>query len=162
MIYYIYKITNTVNGKCYIGQSVNISKRWSAHKNCKKNHPLYNSIKHYGVDNFTFEVICEISEQTEADAFEIFMIDQYHSTDRRFGYNIDLGGNGAGKISESTKQKISLSKQGEKSSTFRHDLTPEIRDQISREYAEGTTSSYKLATKYNCGQNTILRIIRKK
>lgn len=108
---YIYKITNIINNKVYIGQTNNYENRWRSHKGCKSNHPLYNSMRYYGVDNFTFEVLCEIDDdQHEADQFEIFMIEQYNSADRRFGYNLTLGGNCCrGGLSEETRQKMSKS-----------------------------------------------------
>lgn len=67
----IYKITNKINQKIYIGQSVNISKRWTAHRNGafnpnnnQYNTPLYKAIRKYGIENFTFEVLeeCGINE----------------------------------------------------------------------------------------------------
>lgn len=60
----IYKITNNINAKCYIGQSCNIYRRWNAHINISKNkndkaynYPLYDDFRKYGLKNFTFEII---------------------------------------------------------------------------------------------------------
>jgi len=60
----IYKITNLINDKTYIGQSVNIEKRWGQHIRYSKNKktkeysfPLYNSIRKHGTDNFKFEIL---------------------------------------------------------------------------------------------------------
>jgi group I intron endonuclease len=62
----IYKITNKINGKCYIGQSQHIEKRWTDHKTASHNqndkgyeYPLYRAFRKYGIDNFTFEIIQE-------------------------------------------------------------------------------------------------------
>ncbi len=56
----IYKITNTINGKAYVGQTVqsNPRARWYQHKeNAKKQkHPLYCAMRKYGVHNFKFEI----------------------------------------------------------------------------------------------------------
>ena len=59
----IYKITNMINGKCYVGQAVNIKRRWKKHKEVAFNnkdpgysYPLYQAIRKYGLENFAFEV----------------------------------------------------------------------------------------------------------
>lgn len=90
----IYKITNNINGHCYIGQSVDIKTRWHHHRNYpveNSNYPLYLAFKKYGLDNFSFEIVeeCEISELDEK---EIFYIQQFNSYEN--GYNQTLGGSG--------------------------------------------------------------------
>lgn len=74
----IYKITNNITNKAYIGQSTNISKRWKRHQrdcyDCKSSsydYPLYRSIRKYGLDNFTFEVL-EICSEDMLDEREIY------------------------------------------------------------------------------------------
>ena len=93
----IYIITNNVNGKCYIGQSINIKKRWNQHKNdafCVTspayNYPLYMAFRKYGVENFKFEVLEECTKQ-ELEEKEIFYIAKYKS-DGENGYNQNKGG----------------------------------------------------------------------
>lgn len=97
----IYKITNQVNGKVYIGQSVNISNRWKQHKNAafkessdEYNYPLYQAIRKYGLENFTFEVIEECSSE-DLNFKEEHYISLYESypPDKGKGYNQTLGGN---------------------------------------------------------------------
>lgn len=94
----IYKITNTINNKCYIGQSVQIEIRWRWHKgNYKnKNEPSYNkhfyrSIRKYGLENFNFEIIeeCDQSELNKREMYWIAYYDSYHN-----GYNETFGGDG--------------------------------------------------------------------
>lgn len=94
----IYKIENKINGKVYIGQSVNIKRRWKNHKTastCEKDHtynyPLYKAFRKYGIDNFTFDVI-EECELFELDRLEKFWINYYNSYVK--GYNQTLGGYG--------------------------------------------------------------------
>ena len=59
----IYKITNLINNKIYIGQTINpISQRWSAHKSHAKNgstHKLGRAIRKYGEENFKIELISQ-------------------------------------------------------------------------------------------------------
>ena len=95
----IYKIENLINGKIYIGQSVNIQKRWSSHKarakdiNCTAH--LYLAMRKYGIENFAFKVIeyCKVEELNDR---EIYWIQFYDSTNREKGYNIRYGGESGG------------------------------------------------------------------
>lgn len=85
----IYKIKNNINGKLYIGQSVNIEKRWKNHKCSKPLYPLYKAFEKYGIDNFTFSVICECPKSS-LDEYEISYIKYYDSYNN--GYNLTIGG----------------------------------------------------------------------
>lgn len=89
----IYKIENLKNGMIYIGQSVNIERRWAAHrcaaKQDKNNYPLYSDIRLYGEKNFSFEIV-EFCEKEELDAREVYWIEKYNSYNN--GYNNTLGG----------------------------------------------------------------------
>ena len=96
----IYKITNLVNGKSYIGQSVNIQKRFNAHKSAafnpnNKNYdfPLYRAIRKYGIENFKFEILEECNK-SQLDIKEMWYISQYQTHSKK-GYNQDDGGNQA-------------------------------------------------------------------
>jgi group I intron endonuclease len=91
---YIYKITNCINGKVYIGQAINPENRFKQHKLSKYNNRLYNSMKKYGIDNFVMEVIFCTTEKF-IDYYEIFFIDQYNSysfLENSNGYNMTRGG----------------------------------------------------------------------
>lgn len=92
----IYIIRNTLNDKCYIGQSSNLKARWAKHKNFLKNNKHHN--KHlqaawnkYGEENFVFEILekCPIEE---LDRKEIDYIRKYKTHTE--GYNLDEGGQG--------------------------------------------------------------------
>lgn len=96
----IYKITNKINGKCYIGQSTDINDRWIKHRSRpfqindgSYDTYLYRSIRKYGLDNFIFEVIEECSCD-ELNEREIFYIDFYNSHYTKCGYNMTFGGEG--------------------------------------------------------------------
>lgn len=93
----IYKITNLINQKCYIGQSTNIQKRWTAHRSAAHNphnrahysSHLYRAMRKYGIENFRFEILeeCSVSllNQKERE-----YIQKYNSCFA--GYNESLGG----------------------------------------------------------------------
>ena len=87
----IYKITNKINGKCDIGQSIDIKRRINDHKHCKTDKPLYRAFKKYGIDNFDFEILEECSQE-ELDQKEIYYINFYNSTTDGNGYNLEHGG----------------------------------------------------------------------
>lgn len=98
---YIYKITNTENGKIYIGQTrKSVQKRWTHHVTCAKNTsnkdyniPFHNAIRKYGRDAFRVDTIEECDNSLLNDR-EIHWIAQLKSHDREKGYNLSLGGLG--------------------------------------------------------------------
>lgn len=93
----IYKITNTLNNKCYIGQSIDIKIRWIQHiYEGKRNNPqgkLYSAIFKEGIENFSFEVIeeCPLDEKILNEK-ERYWIEYYNSFNK--GYNSTKGGQG--------------------------------------------------------------------
>ena len=92
----IYKITNNINNKIYIGQSNNIEKRFTQHKSpTAKEHfpnmPLYDAIEKYGINNFTFEIIEECSLD-KLNIKEQYWIQFYNSLVEQNGYNVRGGG----------------------------------------------------------------------
>ena len=117
----IYKITNVVNNKMYIGQTVDYEERVRHHKqvafrkNSKEKHkPLYRAIKKHGLNNFKFEIIDHAQTMDELNEKEIYWIDFYDScVDSGKGYNLDKGGKN-GLKSEHTKEKIRNAQLGEK------------------------------------------------
>ena len=93
---YIYKITNTINDKIYIGQTnYSIKKRWKDHvvaaRNLSRKYPLYLAMYKYGVENFTIEVI-EECDNSILNEREIYWIKYYNSY--KHGYNATIGGLG--------------------------------------------------------------------
>lgn len=82
----IYKITNTINNKCYIGQSVDVKRRWRQHKVSCEDYPLYRAFKKYGIENFNFEIILECSKE-ELTKQEQYYIQHYRSLEKQYGYN---------------------------------------------------------------------------
>lgn len=87
----IYKVTNKVNGKVYIGQSVDIGRRWRTHMTAKDDIYFHKAIQKYGVENFEWEVI-EQCKKKDLDEREIYWIEYYDSFNK--GYNCTKGGDG--------------------------------------------------------------------
>lgn len=111
----IYKITNKINGKAYVGQSVNPKSRWRNHivGNGKDGVSLiHRAIVKYGEDNFTFEILGWFEDYNEKEKYYI----EYFQTLQPYGYNIQKGGeepphysgekNSFAKISEKTARKV--------------------------------------------------------
>lgn len=128
----IYKITNKINGNCYIGQSINILSRWSRHKYGYKNEDtrLYRSMRKHGIENYEFEII----EECEKDCLnerELYWINNIKPK-----YNTAGGGNSiyGFSLSEEHKQKLREANIGKK-----------MPDNIKKKISKGlkSSSSYK-------------------
>ncbi len=89
----IYKITNKINGKVYIGQSLCIENRIKEHiRNINypdRKNAIYSAFRKYGIENFSFDVIEECKEE-DLDNREKYWIKYYDSYNN--GYNLTLGG----------------------------------------------------------------------
>lgn len=106
----IYKITSPA-GKVYIGQSKTIFKRWIIYRNlCSpKQIKLFNSLKKYGVDNHTFEII-HTCDKSELNEWECYYSDLYNVHTEN-GLNLGPVGDRKG-ISEETRIRMSKSQEG--------------------------------------------------
>ena len=128
----IYKVTNKVTGKSYIGQTrYTIEARWKQHQHKDDGTYFHNAIKKYGVDAFIVEELeeCDIKD---LDSREIYYIAKYDTF--KNGYNLTIGGAGP-RIIEYSKYD-------------------EIRDL----YLSGFTA-YKIGTLYNVDKSVILKIL---
>ena len=106
-MYLIYKHTNNINGKVYIGQTkhTNPNLRWQ-NGNGYKNQYFYEDIQKYGWDNFTHEILEQGLTECEADEKERLWIQYFHSDNPQYGYNRDSGRGGK---SPQTIQKMKQS-----------------------------------------------------
>lgn len=112
----IYKITNIINNKIYIGQTKTTEpQRWQGHiwhaYNNPENDSIYlcRAIKKYGKENFRREVLEEVNNDNELNNKEIYYIKLYNSTNSDIGYNLSKGGEGYTKYS--TNQILKLYEQ---------------------------------------------------
>lgn len=107
----IYKATNLINGKCYIGQtSKTLDKRKHEHQIGVKKYPFQNAINKYGYDNFEWEILCECEDKLILNIRETMKIIVEHSHISEGGYNLTWGGDGQIKgwcPSEETRRKMS-------------------------------------------------------
>ena len=115
----IYKITNKINDKIYIGQTTQslnnrIRNYRSDVKHSKRSRKIIDAMKKYGFENFVFEIIHDnIASKKEMDELE-----RKYISDFKIGYNMELGGNSMGKHSDETKHKIGQSQLGEKNHMY--------------------------------------------
>lgn len=89
----IYLVTNKINGKKYVGQTIRpLSERWKDHCRAKDKNYFHNAIRKYGADNFTREVIDTAETVEELDEKEIYWIAKLNTLFPN-GYNLKEGGN---------------------------------------------------------------------
>ena len=106
---YVYLITNTINGKRYVGQSqqIDIKRRWNKHKNISKTglgKVLRDAYEEYGIDNFKFQIIC-ICFNEDCDKYEEEYIIKFNTIVPN-GYNITNGGEGGGFQGKTHTEKV--------------------------------------------------------
>ena len=133
MVFSIYKATNIITGKSYIGFDSNWPKRKFCHKSSSKheNTIFYCAIRKYGWDNFKWDVIYQSTDSNHClKEMEPYFIKEYDTFNRANGYNMTLGGDGTfgfrmcgkenpffgKKHSEEMKRKMSETKKGKPSS----------------------------------------------
>ena len=107
-MYTIYKYTNQIDGKVYIGQTKHsLEKRAQANgKNYRGCPYFYSAIQKYGWDNFSSEILEVVNTIEEANEREMYYISLFDSTNPINGYNI-LNGGDCGPINDITRKKIS-------------------------------------------------------
>jgi len=154
---YIYLIENKINGKKYVGQTIqkDIHQRWNSHKLLNKRFIgtiLYNAYKKYGIENFTYKIIC-ICFDDDTNKFEEEYINKYNTLYPN-GYNMIEGGksrkftpvlkkiisdklkgenhpNFGKHLKEETKIKLSLKNKGVNSPCYGKKLSEELKKRLS-------------------------------
>lgn len=123
----VYKHTNKVNGKVYIGQTCEKpEKRWKNGKAYTGSVHFYAAIQKYGWDNFEHEVLFTNLTWEEANQIEIELIKYYDSTDPKKGYNIRSGGSN-GTFSKESRERMSEAHKGKR-------IPEEIRKKMSESH----------------------------
>lgn len=123
----IYKITNLINDKIYIGQTKNsIKKRFNQHIYCTNKTVITTAIKKYGKENFKIEQIDQADNESELDEKERYWIDEFKCISPN-GYNIATGGKSGFDIAKEIKEKMSSPLKGRKLSEEEKAYQREIR-----------------------------------
>lgn len=188
--YYVYLITNLVNGKTYVGKSGSPQNRWGDHRKValggKKKYPneffaIHAAIHKYGMDNFRFEIIDEFDSENEAYRAETQCILLFCSNLKDFGYNCNLGGEGGIKPTEETMQKLIaaqnrphikaiksdlMRKRHQKNPRFLGVLQAKLTEfqvlEIRDKYCHGVAGYLKLAKEYGVSTGAIRKIISRR
>jgi len=125
----VYLVTNLINGKQYVGQTVKkLNLRWNEHTSCKSNGALHKAIRKHKKENFVVSVLHECVTKEEMDFVEIFYISLLN-TRAHNGYNLTEGGEGRSgyHLSEEAKKRISEKNSG-------HVMSDEQKAQISKRH----------------------------
>ena len=129
--YVIYCLTNKVNGKKYVGQTINYKRRMyqhsMAHKECRA---LSNAIKKYGWHNFTSQIVITTNSHNELDRLEEKLIKEYNTFTPN-GYNLTSAARGGGIISEETRVLYRIRSAGKNNGRYGKPVSQETRDKIS-------------------------------
>jgi len=172
----IYKATNSISKKVYIGQTIiSLKERMGDHKRKSFIHNsktyFHYAIKKYGFDCFLWEVIDSAKSLDELNKKEEYWIKYYDSTNKKNGYNIMNGGNNKEvskitrskislsqkniKRSEEFKQKISLATKGSKNPFYGKKHSEETKKKISesRSGIKGIYSDESLKKTIHVGEN---------
>lgn len=115
--FHIYTLTNTVNGKLYVGQSIHPKTRFQDHLCAARSGSeflIHRAMRKYGVESFVFEVIETCDTKERSDALEQSWITRLNSRSDADGYNVTAGGDGTigYRHTEESKMVMSLAASG--------------------------------------------------
>lgn len=130
----IYRITNIVNDKVYVGQTIRtLKERWKQHRSQAKHgstYAIHSAIRKYGEDNFEIEIIDTASNREELDAKEIYWIEFYNSMTPN-GYNLCEGGR-SHRMTPETHAKVSGENHWTKHKSFSKESLEKKHDALYR------------------------------
>ncbi len=158
----IYAIVSKVDGKRYVGKSIDIEKRWTTHlsdlrRSTRKkdtNRHLFNSFRKYGEFNFGFEYL-EITEENDTllKEKELFWISTLRTNEREFGFNLRLDSDTKCIVSDETRKIISEQVKGEKNPNYGRRWTDDQKKAASelaiKNHQDGKYSSPETKQKYS-------------
>lgn len=134
----IYKITNKINNKCYVGQTTqNVNIRWKQHLKPKKYKcAIYSAFQKYGINNFTFEILEAVLDEFINEK-EVYYIKKFNSFND--GYNLTKGGEGIKGLKKKRKYE---------------DIVPDLYSELK--------STVKVANKLSISRITVRTILKEK
>lgn len=159
----IYKITNKINGKIYIGQTTEGFDRRYRKDFCKLHDGyLKNAINKYGVDNFDFCKILDVAfSKTELDIKERHYIKLYNSNNKIYGYNLTEGGQNASSYQNKTEEEMKIIKNKiSKSNKISQNRpkTKALHSKNSKQYWANLTEEEKIELGRKIGKKVVCLI----
>ena len=123
----IYKATNCINGKAYIGQTKNLDQRIQEHcYNAKyAKYAFHKALKKYGFENFKWEVLADCESREEANLLEVKFIEEYGGVESTMLYNETAGGHTFKYRSFTEADRKELSERAKKQELWKLGTTPE-------------------------------------
>lgn len=158
----IYKITNLINGKIYIGKSIDIQRRFRSHINesldenkPSYHHTIHRAMRKYGSDNFSFDILEECAEDklNEREMYWISFFDCCVLDGSDKGYNMTRGGDGSSsldvnKIRELWDNELSINEIAERLHCDRHAVSRHIKCYENFNEEENKRRKYSLISKH--------------
>lgn len=151
----VYLLTNKINGKKYVGQSVDVNKRWKQHVSIAINpksrkYAIHNAIAKYGQDNFSWEILHYCSSFDESNMLETKLIKEHNSL-HPFGYNLNDGGNShvpCDVVKEKIREKLKIvgtfiGKKGKDHPNFGRKISQEQKENQSKRLSGDGSPSKK-------------------
>jgi len=139
--FYIYKITNTVNNKIYIGRTKVPSYRKRQHLSfginpiSSKVQKIHKAINELGHNNFTFEVFEKVDNYYESCEKELYWINFYNSCDDTYGYNEKSGSTHTVILSSEDKERMSLRVGSEKNPMYGKTHAQDTKNKLSKKFS---------------------------
>jgi len=121
----IYKVTNLINGECYIGQTTQtLNQRRSAHIRLSKKggYKFHNALNKFDIQLFKWEILCECNNVLELEKLELYYIKLFDCV--KNGYNERYSNHS---ISEGVRQKLSNAQTG-------HVVSKETKEKMSKSH----------------------------
>lgn len=130
---WIYKVTNLINGKIYIGQT-----HYDNEKYLGSGNKIKRAVLKYGFENFKREYIDTADTQDELDKKEIFWIKELNSQDPTIGYNIADGGWNCLTMNDEIKEKLSLTwRKKYEGGYINNRIGTTMSDEVKKRISEG-------------------------